>query len=65
MVIIKHNKKYLSAYAHLSNITVKEGDIVRQGQKIAEMGNTDSEDIKLHFELRRFGTPIDPTPYLN
>lgn len=65
MVIIKHNKKYLTAYAHLSLISVKEGDTVRQGQKIAEMGNTDSEDIKLHFELRRFGTPIDPIPYLN
>lgn len=64
LVIIKHNKTYLSAYAHNSQLLVKEGDSVKKGDKIAEMGNTDAEQIKLHFEIRRFGKPVDPSRYL-
>lgn len=64
LVIIKHNKTYLSAYAHNNQLLVKEGDNVRKGDKIAEMGNSDAEQIKLHFEIRRFGKPVDPTKYL-
>jgi lipoprotein NlpD len=64
LIIIKHNKTYLSAYAHNSEILVKEGDSVVKGQKIAEMGNSDSDQIKLHFEIRRLGKPVDPLRYL-
>lgn len=64
LVIIKHNKTYLSAYAHNSQLLVKEGDTIKKGDKIAEMGNTDAEQIKLHFEIRRFGKPVDPNKYL-
>ncbi len=64
LVIIKHNKTYLSVYAHNSEILVKEGQTVTKGQKIAEMGNTDSEQVKLHFEIRRQGKPVDPIKYL-
>jgi lipoprotein NlpD len=60
LVIIKHNKAYLSVYAHNSQLLVKEGQSVVKGQKIAEMGNTDSDQVKLHFEIRRFGKPVDP-----
>lgn len=60
LVIIKHNKAYLSVYAHNSQLLVKEGQSVVKGQRIAEMGNTDSAQIKLHFEIRRFGKPVDP-----
>jgi lipoprotein NlpD len=63
-VIIKHNKTYLSAYAHNRDLLVKEGDQVTKGQKIAEMGNTDSDQVKLHFEIRRLGKPMDPARYL-
>jgi lipoprotein NlpD len=65
LVIIKHNKTYLSVYAHNSKIVVKEGQSVTTGQKIAEMGNTDSSTVKLHFEIRRLGKSIDPAKYLN
>lgn len=65
LVIIKHNKTYLSVYAHNSKIIVKEGQTVALGQKIAEMGNTDSNSIKLHFEIRRLGKSIDPARYLH
>ena len=65
LVIIKHNKTYLSVYAHNSKIVVKEGQSVNAGQKIAEMGNTDSNSVKLHFEIRRLGKSIDPAQYLN
>lgn len=65
LVIIKHNKTYLSVYAHNSKILTKEGQIVFAGQKIAEMGNTDSNTIKLHFEIRRLGKSVDPAKYLN
>jgi len=64
LVIIKHNKTFLSAYAHNSNILVKEGQSVTRGQRIAEIGNTDSDSAKLHFEIRRFGKPTDPIKFL-
>jgi lipoprotein NlpD len=64
LVIIKHNKTYLSAYAHNSQILVKEGQDIAKGQKIAEMGNTDTDKAKLHFEIRKLGKPVDPAKYL-
>jgi len=64
LVIIKHNNTYLSAYAHNQTILVKEGQSVTKGQKIAEMGNTDADQVKLHFEVRRSGKPVDPLKYL-
>ena len=64
LVIIKHNNTYLSAYAHNREILVKEGQQVTKGQKIGEMGDTDSDQVKLHFEIRRLGKPIDPTKFL-
>jgi len=64
LIIIKHNKTYLSAYAHNRELLVKEGDQVTKGQKIAEMGNTDADQVKLHFEIRRMGKPMDPARYL-
>jgi lipoprotein NlpD len=60
LVIIKHNNTYLTAYAHNQALAVKENQAVRKGQKIAEMGSTDAERVKLHFEIRRLGRPIDP-----
>ena len=65
LVIIKHNASYLSVYAHNSQISVKEGQQVSRGQKIAEMGNTDSNTVKLHFEIRRQGKSVDPSKYLS
>jgi lipoprotein NlpD len=64
LVIIKHNSVYLSAYAHNREILVKEGQSVAKGQQIAEMGNTDADQVKLHFEIRRYGKPVDPLKYL-
>ena len=64
LVIIKHNKTYLSVYAHNSKIVVKEGQSIAAGQKIAEMGNTDSNSVNLHFEIRRLGKSVDPAKYL-
>ena len=64
LIIIKHNKTYLSAYAHNDKILVKEGQSVARGQKIAAMGNTDADQVKLHFEVRRFGKPVDPAKFL-
>ena len=64
LVIVKHDNTYLTAYAHNSKLLVKEGDTVRKGQKIAEMGDTDATAPKLHFELRVNGKPVNPTPYL-
>jgi len=64
MVIIKHNTTYLSAYAHNSQIVVKEGQDVVKGQKIAEMGNSDTDSVMLHFEIRKLGQPIDPEKFL-
>lgn len=64
LIIIKHNKTYLSAYAHNDQILVKEGQNVSKGQKIAEMGNTDASQVELHFEIRKLGKPVDPAQYL-
>ena len=64
LVIIKHNNTWLSAYAHNDNILVAEQQEVRKGQKIAEMGSTDSDQVKLHFEVRREGKPVDPVKVL-
>jgi lipoprotein NlpD len=64
LVIIKHDNTYLTAYAHNRALLVKEGDSVKKGQKIAEMGDTDANSVKLHFELRVNGKPVNPTPYL-
>ena len=64
LVIVKHNAELLSAYAHNSKILVKEGQSVSRGQKIAEMGNTDADQVMLHFEVRRQGKPVDPLKYL-
>ncbi len=64
LLIIKHNKTYLSAYAHNDKLLVKEGETVTRGQKIAEMGNSDSDRVELHFEVRRLGKPVDPANYL-
>jgi lipoprotein NlpD len=64
LVIVKHNKTYLSAYAHNSQILVKEGQEVVKGQKIAEMGSSDTDKVKLHFEIRKLGKPVDPAKYL-
>lgn len=61
LLIIKHDADYLTAYAHNQTLLVKEGETVAQGQKIAEMGNTDSDRTMLHFELRYQGKSIDPT----
>jgi len=64
LVIIKHNNTYLSAYAHNRAVLVKQGDNVTKGQKIAEMGATDADQVKLHFEIRRQGKPVDPLKLL-
>ncbi|TMH37059.1 MAG: LysM peptidoglycan-binding domain-containing protein [Betaproteobacteria bacterium] len=64
LVIIKHNNTYLTAYAHNREILVKEKQEVAKGQKISEMGDTDADQVKLHFEIRRLGKPVDPTKYL-
>jgi lipoprotein NlpD len=64
LVIIRHNGTYLSAYAHNSQILVKEGQTVAKGQKIAEVGSSGSESPRLHFEIRRLGRPVDPLQYL-
>jgi len=64
LIIVKHNAAYLSAYAHNQDILVKEGQQVAKGQKIAEMGNTDADQVKLHFEIRKHGTPMDPLKFL-
>ncbi len=64
LVIIKHSDGMLSAYAHNDKILVKEKQQVKRGQQIAEMGNTDSDKVKLHFEIRYQGKPVDPLKYL-
>ena len=64
LIIIKHDDTYLSAYAHNNKLLVKEGETVVKGQKIAEMGNTDSDTIQLHFEIRKNSKPVDPLEYL-
>jgi lipoprotein NlpD len=64
LVIIKHNNTFLTAYAHNQTLLVKEDQVIKKGQKIAEMGNSDSDQVKLHFEIRRQGKPVDPSKYL-
>jgi lipoprotein NlpD len=64
LIVIKHNNTYLSVYAHNNELSVKEGQNVTRGQKIAEMGNSDADQVKLHFEIRRFGKPVDPMKLL-
>jgi len=64
LIILKHNNTYLTAYAHNQALLVKEDQSVRKGQKIAEMGNSDADRVKLHFEVRRQGKPVDPAKYL-
>ncbi len=65
LIIIKHNSTFLTAYAHNSIVLVKEGEWVKPGQKIAEMGKTGAQRVMLHFEIRRNGKPVDPLRYLN
>jgi len=64
LIIIKHNRDYLSAYANNDRMLVKEGKSVLMGQKIAEMGRTGSDLAMLHFEIRKNGKPVDPIKYL-
>ena len=64
LVIVKHNKTYLSAYAHLDQISIKEGQTVTKGQELGKMGNSDTDQVKLHFEIRALGKPVDPLRYL-
>ena len=64
LVVIRHNANYLSVYAHNNTLLVKEGQNVSKGQKIAEMGNSDADQVKLHFEIRRQGKPVDPLKLL-
>lgn len=64
LIIIKHNEHFLSAYAHNRVLLVKEGDNIKAGTKIAEIGSSGAESVKLHFEIRRDGKPVDPERYL-
>jgi lipoprotein NlpD len=64
LVIVKHNEYYLSAYGHNSELLVSEGDKVKSGQQIAKIGDTGTNELKLHFEIRRDGKPVDPTRLL-
>lgn len=64
LVIVKHEGDFLTAYAHNRKILVNEGQAVKRGQQIAELGSTDSEIPKLHFEVRLSGKPVDPIRYL-
>lgn len=65
LIILKHNNTYLTAYAHNQTLLVKEDQIIKRGQKIAEMGSSDADQVKLHFEIRRQGKPVDPAKYLS
>ena len=64
LIIIQHNKDFLTAYSHNRRLLVKTGDIVRQGQEIAEMGDENNSRVSVLFEVRRDGKPVDPMPYL-
>jgi len=64
LVIVKHSNSLLSAYAHNRTIVVKEGQSVTKGQMIAEMGDSDTDSVKLHFEIRQQGKPVDPSRFL-
>jgi len=64
LIIIKHNADFLSAYAHCAETFVQEGNAIRAGQRIAAMGSTGTNRVKLYFEIRRRGTPVDPLIHL-
>lgn len=64
LIIIKHSEKFLSAYAHNSRLGAKEGDTVKAGDRIANMGSSGTGVVKLHFEIRFDGKPVDPLAYL-
>ena len=64
LVIVRHSSNLLSAYAHNQSLLVKEGQAVQKGQQIAEMGDSDSDSVKLHFEIRQQGKPVDPVRFL-
>ena len=64
LIIIKHSDQFLSAYAHNKKLRSKEGDLVKVGQRIADMGHSGADMTKLHFEIRRNGKPVDPLVYL-
>ena len=64
LIIVKHNDEFLSAYAHNRKILVKEGQFLKAGQVIAQMGNSESRQVLLHFEIRRAGVPVNPLSYI-
>ena len=64
LVIVKHTAAYVSAYAYNDRILVKEGDQVKAGQQLAHMGSTGTRGVKLHFEIRKDGEPVNPLRYL-
>lgn len=64
LIIIKHNKSYFSVYAHNNQVLVREGQVVVKGQRIGEMGSSDADRVKLHFEIRHLGKPVDPLKFL-
>ena len=64
MIIVKHTATYVSAYAYNDKILVKEGDQVKAGQQLAHMGSTGTRGVKLHFEIRKDGEPVNPLRYL-
>lgn len=64
LLIIKHSEIFLSAYAHNSELLVKEGDFIKGGQRIADMGSSGTDRVKLHFEIRSEGSPVDPLKHL-
>jgi lipoprotein NlpD len=64
LLIIKHSEVFLSAYAHNSELLVKEGDFIKGGQRIADMGSSGTDRVKLHFEIRSEGSPVNPLNYL-
>ncbi|CAM2168471.1 lipoprotein NlpD [Paraburkholderia sacchari] len=64
LIIVQHNKDFLTAYSHNRRLLVRTGDVVRQGQQIAEMGSEKNDRVAVMFEVRRDGKPVDPMPYL-
>ena len=64
LIIVKHDQTFLSAYAHNRAVTINEGDSVHSGQIIAQMGQSGTDTVRLHFEIRRDGQPVDPLRYL-
>lgn len=64
LIIVEHSDGFITAYAHNKTLLVKEGQVVKRGTKIAEMGQSDTTSVRLHFEIRRRGTPVDPLQYL-